>query len=199
VAFNLQVSYGSSGLASASRNDGFDSSCSKLTRLDEGIENSRENSAEAEGGSAVALRARRKRLVKGRTINTRKLVDGAAAVSEQAFIDFPEGSVQGRPGQRSECASGVRPCPYVSCRYHLYLEVSPKTGSLKLNFPDLEVWELQESCALDVADRGEQSTEKLGELLNLTPERARQLEQRVLRLLATSLDSDRDCASDPEP
>jgi hypothetical protein len=92
-----------------------------------------------------------------------------------------------RPLSRAECMNSVRPCPFVSCRYHLYLEVSPKTGSLKLNFPDLEVWDLSESCSLDVADRGAQSTEQLGELLNLTPERARQLEQDALRRVASEL------------
>jgi hypothetical protein len=84
----------------------------------------------------------------------------------------------------------VRPCPYVSCRYHLFLEVSATTGSLKINFPDLEVWELVESCALDVADRGAQSTETIGGLLNLTPERARQLEQQALLGVLSGLQAD---------
>jgi len=35
-----------------------------------------------------------------------------------------------------------------SCKHHLFIDVSPRTGAIKLNFPDLEVWELGESCAL---------------------------------------------------
>ena len=46
-----------------------------------------------------------------------------------------------------------RPCPYVSCKHHLYLDVT-EFGGIKLNFPGLEVWELEETCALDVAERG---------------------------------------------
>jgi hypothetical protein len=131
-------------------------------------------------------RARRKRLVKGRTINTRDLsqMDGHRESSSLSS------GVSPRPKVRSECETGPRPCPYVSCRYHLYLEVSPTTGSLKLNFPDLEVWELADSCALDVAERGAQTTEALGELLNLTPERARQLELSALDGVLSSLGRD---------
>src|SRR5260221_3789409 len=58
-----------------------------------------------------------------------------------------------RPKVRGDCAEGERPCPYVSCKYNLYVDVNPRTGSVKMNFPDKELWELAETCALDVADR----------------------------------------------
>lgn len=76
-----------------------------------------------------------------------------------------------------------RPCGFVSCRHHLYLGVNERTGSIKLNFPGLEVWDLPESCALDVADRGEMTLEAVGELMNLTRERVRQLEASALEKL----------------
>lgn len=85
-----------------------------------------------------------------------------------------------RPRTRSECADGPRPCPHVSCRFHLYLDVSPRTGAIKLNFPDLEVWELGVSCALDVADGGGTKLEIVGELMNVTRERVRQIELKAL-------------------
>src|SRR5437868_3313130 len=53
-----------------------------------------------------------------------------------------------RPKVRSECVNGARPCLFVACKYHLYLDVNPETGSIKMNFPDKEPWELQETCAL---------------------------------------------------
>jgi hypothetical protein len=90
------------------------------------------------------------------------------------FVD-PE-----RPKMRGECNQGERPCPYVSCKHHLYLDVNPDTGSIKLNFPDLEVWEMTETCSLDVADRGGITLEEVGEILNLTRERIRQVEVRGL-------------------
>lgn len=84
------------------------------------------------------------------------------------------------PRTRADCVDGPRPCPFVGCRHNLYLDVTPN-GSLKLNWPDLEPWELQESCALDVADKGPQHLETIGRLLQLTRERVRQLEGRYLR------------------
>jgi hypothetical protein len=64
----------------------------------------------------------------------------------------------------------------VACKFHLYLDVNPETGTIKLNFPDLEPWEMKETCALDVADRGGITLEEVGEILNLTRERIRQVE-----------------------
>ena len=81
-----------------------------------------------------------------------------------------------RPATRSECVDGPRPCPFVSCKYHLYLDVKTDTNSIKLNFPHLEVWELEHSCALDVAERGGMTLEDVGHIMNLTRERVRQVE-----------------------
>lgn len=81
-----------------------------------------------------------------------------------------------RPQKRSECAQGPRPCLFVACKHHLYLDVNPETGSIKINFPDLEPWELEETCALDVAERGGVTLEEVGDILNLTRERVRQVE-----------------------
>lgn len=90
-----------------------------------------------------------------------------------------------RPQTRSDCAGGARPCPWVSCKHHLYLDVNPLTGSIKLNFPDLDVSEMRETCSLDVADRGGITLEEVGEILNLTRERIRQVEVRGLLKLRT--------------
>lgn len=91
-----------------------------------------------------------------------------------------------RPTTRAHCAHVPRPCPWVGCRHHLWLEVMD-TGSLKLTFPDLEPWELPEdhSCSLDVSDAGRVTLEELGRLLNLTRERARQLEVDAVRRFKT--------------
>ena len=88
-----------------------------------------------------------------------------------------------RPKSRSDCLKMTRPCPFVSCRHHLFLEVNEDTGSIKLNFPDMELSELPETCALDVADRGGVTLEEIGEILNLTRERIRQVEAKGLERL----------------
>jgi hypothetical protein len=87
-----------------------------------------------------------------------------------------------RPKTRGECVNEFadRPCPFVSCKHHLYLDVNPETGSIKINFPDLEPWEMSETCSLDVADRGGITLEEVGEIMNLTRERIRQVEVRGL-------------------
>jgi hypothetical protein len=97
-----------------------------------------------------------------------------------------------RPRSRAECAAGPRPCMYISCKHHLYLDVNPSTGSIKLNFPDREVWELEHTCALDVADRGGITLEEVGAIMNLTRERIRQVETRgLLKLRAIAEDEPR--------
>lgn len=85
-----------------------------------------------------------------------------------------------RPDELVDGCNAIRPCPWVSCPEHLYLDVSSRTGSIKLNFPDLEVWDLPETCGLDIADRGGITLEETGEHMNLTRERIRQLETHAL-------------------
>lgn len=92
-----------------------------------------------------------------------------------------------RPRTRGECPD-TRPCPWVGCKYHLYLEIRPHTGSIKFTFPGLEPWELPETCALDVADRamarGECTTlQETGDYLNVCRERIRQIEEDGLAKL----------------
>ncbi len=88
-----------------------------------------------------------------------------------------------RPRTRKDCKDGIRPCPFVGCRYHLYLDVKSSTGTLKLNFPGMEVWEMPFTCALDVADMGGRTLEEVGQILNMTRERVRQLESTALHKL----------------
>lgn len=87
---------------------------------------------------------------------------------------------QNRPKTRADCVTSARPCVFVSCKYNLYLDVNPETGSIKLNFPDKEIWELEYTCALDVAEKGGITLEEVGEIMNLTRERIRQVETRGL-------------------
>lgn len=125
---------------------------------------------------------RRKDRVRARTISIKRL---SKRELERGRLLYPEMAME-RPMSRGECQHGEhaeRPCPFVSCKHHLYLDVNDRTGSIKLNFPDLEVWELPETCALDIADRGGITLEEVGEIMNLTRERIRQLETRGLAKL----------------
>jgi len=65
--------------------------------------------------------------------------------------------------------------------------VNERTGSIKTNFPHVEVDELAESCTLDVADAGGLTLEGVAEVMNLTRERIRQLEVKALAKVAAAL------------
>lgn len=125
------------------------------------------DAAEARPSSADARR-RSKTIARKQMLRERRRMLAEGSVPE--ILDYD------RPGTREVCREEKRPCLYVSCRYHLYLDVNPLTGSIKINFPDKEVWELEETCALDVAERGGITLEEVGEIMNLTRERIRQVE-----------------------
>jgi hypothetical protein len=90
-----------------------------------------------------------------------------------------------RPRTRGDCGAEARPCPWVACKHHLYLDINPETGSIKINFPDREPWELEHTCALDIAEAGGKTLDEIGEITNLTRERIRQVEVRGLGKLRT--------------
>ena len=98
-----------------------------------------------------------------------------------------------RPKTRGECRDGPRPCPWVGCRHHLYLEVSA-VGGIRVNYYKggevhgrpvkvaREPWELPVSCSLDVAERANGRTlEEVGQILEITRERVRQIEKQALK------------------
>lgn len=124
-------------------------------------------------------RRRRRARARARTISIRRLSKTELNLGRMMF---PEEQYW-RPQSRGECADMERPCPFVSCKYHLYIDVHPVRGSIKINFPDLEVWEMTDTCALDIADRGGITLEEVGEIMNLTRERVRQVETQGLSKL----------------
>ena len=133
----------------------------------------------ADGGRPADPPAPRGR---SRTISMKRVSKRELARARQEV----DGYAYHRPTHRADCLHGAfaaRPCPFVACRFHLYLEVNARTGSIRMNFVDREPWELTETCALDVADRGGVTLEEVGGWLNLTRERVRQLEARALGLL----------------
>ncbi len=138
--------------------------------------------ASSEGGEPPELsrkvrRRRRRTRPRSKTIAMKRLTREELRVGAIMYppVDVP------RPSTREQCRSEeMRPCPWVACKHHLYLDINPETGSIKINFPDLEPWELQHTCALDVAERGGITLEEVGEIMNLTRERIRQVEVRGL-------------------
>jgi hypothetical protein len=154
--------------------------------MDDDTRNGMQDAPDTEGEAQAAtddtplvsrkVRQKRRERARSKTIAPKRLTKEEIRFRELLpILEDPD-----RPGTRGACKEDVRPCPYVSCKHHLYLDVNPETGSIKLNFPDLEVWEMAETCSLDVADRGGITLEEVGEILNLTRERIRQVEVRGL-------------------
>ncbi|MGE5186343.1 MAG: sigma factor-like helix-turn-helix DNA-binding protein [Acidobacteriota bacterium] len=138
-----------------------------------------ETEAQADEVPEVSRKIRRRRRrtrPRSKTIAMKRLTREELRLGALMYppVDIP------RPTTREQCRGEARPCPWVACKHHLYLDINPETGSIKINFPDLEPWELQHTCALDVAERGGITLEEVGEIMNLTRERIRQVEVRGL-------------------
>ena len=130
--------------------------------------------------------------IRSKTIAGKRLTREERRLSQ--LIVYPEDI--DKPEMREHCQGMPRPCPFVSCTHHLYLDVNPESGAIKVNFPHLEVWEMKETCALDVADKGGITLEEVGEILNLTRERIRQVEVRGLtKMREQTMDEDERPAS----
>ncbi len=152
----------------------------------------------ADGGASLAYVVEQveqpdgtsKRRVRARTVSIKRLAKRDLAAGALAYPPSIQEEYE-RPRTRADCLPGgcneQRPCPWVSCAAHLYLDVNGRTGSVKLNFPHLEVGEMAETCSLDVADRGGQTLDEVAEHTNITRERSRQIEQRALAVLAAIL------------
>ena len=143
---------------------------------DDGIEGEAGDASGVPELSRKIRRRRRRTRPRSKTIAMKRLTREEL---RQGALMYPPVDIP-RPTNRSECVGEMRPCPWVACKHHLYLDINPETGSIKINFPDLEPWELKHTCALDVAERGGITLEEVGEIMNLTRERIRQVEVRGL-------------------
>jgi predicted DNA-binding protein (UPF0251 family) len=121
--------------------------------------------------------------VRAKTLSIKRLSQRA---QELARLTSPDTSKRRLPMTRAECPE-ERPCPHVTCKHHLAFDVDARNGSIKTNFPHVEVDELAESCTLDVADAGGRTLEDVAEAMNLTRERVRQLETKALAKVAAAL------------
>ena len=121
--------------------------------------------------------------VRARTVSVKRLSKKELERGYYETIHTRQEFEADRPTHRADCLEGgkneLRPCPWVSCKYHLKYDVS-HNGAIKDNFPHMEIEELPETCALDVANDRERTLEELGALTNMTRERIRQIETIAL-------------------
>lgn len=91
-----------------------------------------------------------------------------------------------RPRARGECedrAAAERPCPFVTCHHHLY------PARARPGVDEFEPAPGEETCALDVADRGGIPLEEVGTIFGVTRERVRQIEGKALARLRLRVDA----------
>ncbi len=114
-----------------------------------------------------------------------------------------------RPRTRGDCdpLHGKRPasgCPFISCRHHMFSVDVGFRGGLTIGTHDVpadpseadleaaadalaEQIQRWGSCSLDIADRGAVTLEEVGERLNVTRERIRQIEAKAFRRVKRAL------------
>jgi len=102
------------------------------------------------------------------------------------------------PMTRGECANEQRPCPYVSCRHHLYSNETPLTGDLSLTYPELnDIREeffpgvppekMPKTCSLDQAARGGLKSKTVAKLMNVSTTTIENIEAVALRKFKNAL------------
>lgn len=129
-------------------------------------------------------------------------VPAAPASEERRRLPMAEDDVASppKPRKRGDCASArgeredgtLNPCPWVSCAWHLALDVEVRhirvvAPSAPDDADDLNLEAMSDTCALDVADRGAWrinrgmngglTHDEIGVLMRLSGERVRQLER----------------------
>lgn len=105
---------------------------------------------------------------------------------EQLALELPNTSAPKRgirSGQlvvdRSACPT-TRPCRKFSCPHHLWVEDERRGRPHNGKSPPSKLVERADSCALDIAERGDHTTAQVARTMQLTPDRVNQLEDRGL-------------------
>lgn len=110
---------------------------------------------------------------------------------------FELGYPEHRPGRRLGCLSMPRPCPFVSCKYHLLFDVSKKSKRIvvpgdKHLHPETDdfiqravarIMTMPETCTLDVTDEGPQQLPTIARITGTSKQAIEQMEKRALLAL----------------
>jgi len=97
------------------------------------------------------------------------------------------------PAHRKDCRVAARPCPWVRCKWHLYLTTqgedrAKRQGCRRNRLHGKELWEIPRTCVLDIADQGGATLEEVGRIIGVSRERIRQIEEHALRQLRPYLE-----------
>lgn len=108
-----------------------------------------------------------------------------------AWASYVTAAAEG-PMTRADCIDAPRPCPLVSCRYHLLVDVAEARARLVTARPFREndidsivraLHDMPATCALDVADLGGLSLPEIGPYIGKHGQRAHVAEVNARRRL----------------
>jgi hypothetical protein len=130
-----------------------------------------------------------------RTVSVNRLAKRTLAMDAALYAKDMAQIAHEKPKTFGECRwrglGTEKPCPYISCAHHLYLDVDEENGSITVNWPDREPTEIPETCELAVAEKhdGGMTLDAVAAVMNLTRERIRQYESRCVAKLKGELEA----------
>ncbi len=134
-------------------------------------------------------RYRARYLPRAHTVSVKRIGNAIMRESQAETREYTT-SIPRTYGECQERALGTpsNPCAHLRCTHSLLLDVSDDTGSYKVTWPHLtsghygdEYEQLpRHTCALRVAEQGGMTLDEIGEIMNLTRERVRQIETKAL-------------------
>lgn len=85
-----------------------------------------------------------------------------------------------QPRTRAECPPADVPCPFVTCRYHLWTTRAYHRGAV-VAIVESPVWgDMDHTCVLNDADAQERNCEQVGAILRIGRQRVHQVEHKAL-------------------
>ena len=97
-----------------------------------------------------------------------------------------------RPRLRADCVGGYRPCPWLTCRYHLAVDPgSMKSGKTKLRTLNGALLDAEYTCLLDFVDDHPHGAEgsDVAVAMSYTRQREWQIEQTAIANMRAAADS----------
>ena len=115
--------------------------------------------------------------------------DIARAFKRAGHVPSDAASHPDRPRRRGDCIRAMRPCPWVSCRYHLFLDVNRRGSIIYRSTSDVaELHGMRYTCALDAADDGGHSERAVGRVIKQTGASVREQAMRALLKLRNAIE-----------
>lgn len=106
---------------------------------------------------------------------------------DETLLRYMDKADKNRPRTRCDCSKVTRPCPYVGCRYNMFLEINSMNGNIRPVWgenSEPDEMSPEGSCVLDIIEKHRVLTlEGISVYMNITRERIRQISDDAVRKL----------------